>query len=55
MQAPTWIERSAALKMIRENEMMMHQRKMSKIATSNRAIREAKDITNAMKKNRSDR
>jgi hypothetical protein len=29
MQAPTWIERSAALKMIRENEMMMHQKKMS--------------------------
>ena len=55
MQAPTWVEKSAALKMIRENEMYMHQRKMGQIAASNNAIKEAKNITNKMKKNRVDR
>lgn len=52
MQAPTWIEKSLALKLLRENEMQIHQKKMSQIAASNRAIREAKEITQALKKNR---
>lgn len=45
MQAPTWIERSEALRLLREKEMNVHQKKMSQIAASNKAIREAKDIT----------
>jgi len=55
MNAPTWIERSTALKMIRENEMYVHQKKMGQIATSNRVIRDAKEITHYMRKNRQDR
>lgn len=33
----------------------MHQRKMGKIATGNKAIKEAKEISNMLKKNREDR
>ena len=55
MKAPTYIERSAALKMIRDNEMAMHQKKMSQIATSNKAVKEAKEITKMMKKSKDER
>lgn len=55
MQAPTWIERSTALKMIRENEMSVHQRKMASIGNTNQAVKEAKTITSQMRKNRQDR
>jgi len=55
MQAPTWIEKSTALRMIRETEMQQHQKKMSKIATSGKAIKEAKEITSQLRKNRTDR
>jgi len=55
MQAPTWIERSEALRLLRDKEMQMHQKKMSQIATSNKAIREAKEITSQMRKQRIDR
>ena len=55
MQAPTWIERSEALKLLRDKEFQMHQKKMSQIATSNKAIREAKEITSQMRKQRVDR
>ena len=33
----------------------MHQRKMGKIATGQKAIKEAKEITQMLKKNREDR
>ena len=55
MNAPTWIEKSTTLQRIRDNEFEMHKRKMGMIATSNRAIKEAKIITGQMKKNRHDR
>lgn len=55
MQAPTWIEKSTALKMLRENEMTVHQRKMAQIGTSHQAIKDAKNITSQMRKNRQDR
>ena len=29
MNAPTWIERSMALKLLRDNERSIHQKKMS--------------------------
>ena len=34
---------------------MIHQKKMSQIATSNKAIKEAKHISNMLKKNRDER
>ena len=55
MQAPTWIEKSTALKLLREHEMNQHNKKMSQISTSNKAIKEAKDITNQMRRQRQDR
>ena len=36
-------------------EQLVHQRKMGQIASSNKAIREAKEISNMLKKNREDR
>ena len=55
MQAPTWIEKNRDLIRLRETELMIHQRKMNMIGTTNKAQKEAKDITNQIKKNRSDR
>jgi len=41
--------------MIRDNEMMVHQRKMANIGNTNQVVKDAKDITHYMKKNRQDR
>ena len=55
MNAPTYIERSTALKLLRDKEMSKHMEKMGQIAASNKAIRDAKNITSQMRKNRQDR
>lgn len=55
MQAPTWIEKSTALKLLRDHEMNQHTKKMSQIATTNLAITEAKKITQGMRKARVER
>jgi hypothetical protein len=55
MNAPTYIEKSTALKLLRDHEMQVHLRKMGQIATSNKAVKEAKEITSNLKKNRQDR
>lgn len=41
--------------MMRENELLHHQRKIGGIAATNKAQREAREVTNNLKKNRVDR
>jgi hypothetical protein len=41
--------------MLRDNEMMVHQRKMANIGNTNQVVKDAKDVTHYMKKNRQDR
>jgi len=46
MKAATWIEKDQMLLIMRERELLLHQQKMANISMANKAVTEAKQITN---------